>query len=70
MVQKAALLRRFGLSVKRARTAAKLSQERLAFAAELHPTFISQIERGIGNPSLYVIARLADALGIQVRRLV
>jgi transcriptional regulator with XRE-family HTH domain len=46
------------------RKALKLSQEQLALDASVNRTFVSQIERGIGNPSLHTLCRLADRLGL------
>lgn len=40
-----------------------MSQEALAEKAELHWTFVSGVERGVRNPGLNTIARLAQALG-------
>jgi transcriptional regulator with XRE-family HTH domain len=42
-----------------------LSQEELADGASLDRTYISQIERGVGNPSLRVIAQIAVALQVK-----
>jgi len=39
-----------------------LSQEQLAFAAEIDLTYLGGIERGKRNPSLMVIVRIAAAL--------
>jgi transcriptional regulator with XRE-family HTH domain len=41
-----------------------LSQEELAERAELHRTYVSDIERGARNPSLRSIDRLAKALKV------
>ena len=46
-----------------------LSQEALAFEADLDRTYISQIERGVGNPSLLVLCKLAAILGADVSEL-
>ena len=43
-----------------------LSQEQLAFEADIDRTYVSQIERGLGNPSLAVMCRLACALGVGI----
>lgn len=49
-------------NVKAARKALGLSQERLAFDARIDRTYISGIERGLRNPSLDLIAKLATKL--------
>ena len=58
----APLVKRFGRIVRKHRQAAGVSQEALADRAGLHRTYISLLERGLRNPSLTVIARLARAL--------
>ena len=57
--------KQFGAVVRSFRTDAGLSQEALATAASLDRTYISGIERGVRNPTLEIIVRLADALGRQ-----
>lgn len=57
---------RFGRAVKAIRTAQGLTQEELAGRADLHPTYISDVERGVRNPSWDVIARLAEGMGVPV----
>lgn len=49
-------------NVKAARKALDLSQEALALETEIDRTYISGIERGKRNPSLDLIARLAERL--------
>ncbi|MBK7877818.1 MAG: helix-turn-helix transcriptional regulator [Planctomycetes bacterium] len=44
------------------REALKLSQEELAFRSEVHRTYISELERGIKNPSMTTLQKLAVAL--------
>lgn len=41
------------------------SQETLAFESKLHRTYISGIERGIRNPTVTIIARIAAALEVE-----
>lgn len=57
-------LKNFGESVRKFRKMVGLSQEELADRAEIHRTYIGGIERGERNPTLLMIYRLADALGI------
>ncbi|QKM60057.1 helix-turn-helix domain-containing protein [Polynucleobacter arcticus] len=51
---------------KAERTRLGLSQEAFADACGIDRTYASQIERGIANPSLEVLCRIADALEISV----
>lgn len=60
----------FGRRVREARLAADLSQEALAEAAGLHPTFISNVERGYRVPSLPTVVRLAEGLKVDPGELV
>lgn len=50
--------------------AAGLSQEELAERADLHPTYISMVERGVRNPTLDAAARIAKALKVGLPKLV
>ena len=52
-----------GANVRRLRKAKGLTQEQLAFEAEIDLTYMGGIERGRRNPSLMVLVALADALG-------
>lgn len=49
-------------NVKAARKELDLSQEALALETEIDRTYISGIERGLRNPSLTLIVKLATAL--------
>lgn len=57
---------RIGKAVKAVRTTQSLTQEDLAAKADLHPTYISDVERGVRNPSWDVVARLAEGMGVPV----
>jgi len=52
-------------NVTRVRSAARISQEELAFRAGIDRTYDSQIERAIANPSLGITCLIADALGVE-----
>ncbi|SHH01597.1 helix-turn-helix domain-containing protein [Cognatishimia maritima] len=58
-----------GKNVKHHREAKGFSQEQLAFEADLHRTYISGVERGVRNPTVLIIAKLADALGVKPSKL-
>ena len=59
-----------GNNVRTLRLAKGMTQERLAFASELDLTYVGGIERGRRNPSLLVMARIADALDASLADLV
>jgi transcriptional regulator with XRE-family HTH domain len=58
-----------GVAVKGARLALGLTQDQLAEGAGLHPTYISDIERGRRNVGLLNLDRLAHALHTDLPRL-
>ena len=58
----------FGMSVKNQRTLLGLSQGALAQRANLHRTYITDIERGTRNLTLENISKLAGAFGLPIGR--
>lgn len=56
-------------NIRRLRQQRKLTQEQLAFDAEIDLTYLGGIERGRRNPSLMVMARIAEALSVPLPRL-
>jgi transcriptional regulator with XRE-family HTH domain len=58
----AALKKKIGSKIRGRRNSLRMSQEELAFQAELTPTYVSQIETGQRNPSLEALFRLCAAL--------
>jgi len=65
-VQKVDAKKSFGTTVKSWRKRLGISQEELAERADLHRTYISDVERGARNLSLESITRMANALNIPV----
>lgn len=59
----------FALAVRQRRKQLGLSQEKLAERANLHRTYISDVERGARNLSLDSITRLASALQVSISAL-
>jgi transcriptional regulator with XRE-family HTH domain len=59
----------FGDAVRAERERKGLSQEDLGFEAELDRTYVSGIERGVRNPTVVTIRRLAAALDVAPSRL-
>lgn len=60
----------FAVNVRRLRLERKLTQEKLAELAELHPNYISSVERSERNISICNIERIARALGVSMSVLV
>lgn len=58
-----------GKNVRLLRAQAGLTQEQLAFEACIDLTYVGGIERGVRNPSVMVLARLARALKVEPGRL-
>jgi len=59
-------LKDFGEKIKAVRKSKGLSQEKLAELSGLHPTYISDVERGKVNASIYSCFLITKALGISV----
>ncbi|GFE60785.1 transcriptional regulator [Geobacter sp. AOG2] len=55
-----------GSAIRARRKKRGLSQEKLAELAELHPTYISEIERGCVNASIYSIFLIANVLEMEL----
>jgi len=59
-----------GERIRLARGALGLSQESVADLAQMHVTNFGKIERGVANPSLHTIVRIASVLGVDPATLV
>lgn len=53
----------FGKALRQKRKEAGLTQEELALIAEVQRNYVSLIERGVNQPTITVIFKLAKALG-------
>ena len=54
----------FAENLRRLRHAAGLTQERLSELTQLDPAEISRLERGVRDPQLMTIVRVARGLGV------
>jgi transcriptional regulator with XRE-family HTH domain len=61
------ILIKFGEKIRKLRKKLNLSQEDLAYKAELHRTYIGMIERGEKNITLVNIEKLSNALNIELK---
>ncbi len=61
--------KRVGLNLRKFRLDRGLSQEALAFDCGLPRTYISGVERGVRNPTVLVLERIAMALKVPSSRL-
>ncbi|MBK5291836.1 MAG: helix-turn-helix transcriptional regulator [Acidobacteriia bacterium] len=57
-------------NLRLARVRARVSQEELADRAGVDRTYVSGIERGIRNPTIAIVARLANELGTTASNLI
>lgn len=53
-----------GRNIRRLREEAGLSQEQLAFDAGMKRSYLSDMERGVLNPTVKAVGRLAAALKV------
>jgi len=55
----------FATNLRRLRHEKGLSQDDLAYEAEVSRSYLSQLETGAHYASLKIVGRLADALGVE-----
>ena len=60
---------RLAQNLRRLREQKGWSQERFAFEADIHRTYVSDIERCARNPTITVVEKLARPLGVTVSEL-
>lgn len=61
---------KFGQKVRKVRLQKEMSQGDIARILGVHRTYISGLERGVRNPSLLTIQKVAKALGVDARKLI
>lgn len=59
----------FASNLRKIRRLKDISQEALAFDAELSRAYVSDIERGKRSVSIDVMGKIADALGVHISTL-
>ncbi len=68
--QKCGAQQLFAANMRRIRLEKKLTQEKVAELADLHPNYISSVERSERNISICNIEKIAFALGVTMSELV
>ena len=69
MPKRDSVLAKLGSNLRKRREFLDISQEALAEKAGLDQTYISGIERGLRNPGIKNVAKLAKALGLSTAEL-
>ncbi len=69
MPTRQSILQNFGQLIIKRRKALGISQEELAYRADLDRTYVSGLECGVRNPSLTAIVKVAHGLGITTDKL-
>jgi transcriptional regulator with XRE-family HTH domain len=59
-----------GEQLRQAREATGLTQEQVSFRAGVHRTYVSLLERGKKSPTIDVLFRLCDAIGVKASELI
>ncbi len=59
-----------GEELRRAREGAGLTQEQVSFRAGLSRPYVSMLERELKSPTLDVLFRLCDAVGVRASELI
>jgi len=60
---------RFGINLRKARLKAGLSQMQVATSIRADKSYISNLEQGKKNPTLFTLSKLARSIGISISRL-
>ena len=60
----------FGKNLRKIRLSKKLSQGDVAKVLGVHRSYISGLERGVRNPSLVTVQKVAKALGVSAGKLI
>ncbi|MDO8569281.1 MAG: helix-turn-helix transcriptional regulator [bacterium] len=61
---------KFGKKLREMRLKKDLSQGDVARILGVHRTYISGLERGVRNPSLLTVRKIAKALGVNAKELI
>ena len=61
--------KQLGMRIRYLREQKKMTLEDLSFESEVNKNYLSDLERGNRNPTVKVLSRIAEALGISLEEL-
>lgn len=67
--EKDSIQKKFGKRLAEIRKGKDITQENLSFEIGVDRTYISYLERGKRNPSLYILSKMAKALSVPLKEL-
>jgi len=59
-----------GISIKKLRTKLKMSQNDFAKACGISMSYLSEIERGLKNPTIDIVLKIATAFNVKVSEII
>ena len=69
-MERSELARRIGSRIKENRKRLRISQEELAFKADMHPSYLGCVERGEKCPTIETVFKISAALGVPLSLLI
>lgn len=69
MIRREKIQKLFGEVVRKERKLQRITQSELAERSDLDNTYISQIERGLANPSIYTLYKIANSLELSEKEI-
>ena len=67
VLEKVEISQRIGYYISQARKEVRMTQKELAEKTSIYQADISKIERGLANPSIETLQRIADGLGAELK---
>ena len=61
------LVQQIGETIKKRRKELKITQPHLAELAQINTNTLYRLERGQGNPSLEILGKVAEVLGMNIK---
>ena len=68
-IEEKCVLESMGALIKKRRREKRITQDDLATRVKLHRTYISNVERGVTNPSIICLLRICNALNLSLSQI-